>query len=76
MRDCPRGAHMAPEWVGKRVCRMVIPNMDPKRYLMERRAEVAQAVENITNFQVFDFNYVPDQPIERPEMDQLVRAIL
>ena len=67
---------MAPEWVGRRVCRMVIPNMDPKRYLMERRAEVAQAVENITNFQVFDFNYVPDQPIERPEMDQLVRAIL
>ena len=50
--------------------------MDPNDYLRTRRERVEQEVKNIKNFDVFDFNYVPDQPIERPEMDRIVDAIL
>jgi cell division control protein 6 len=50
--------------------------MDPRKYLDEKRAEVAKQVRNIRDFRVFDFSYVPDQPVERPEMDQITRAIV
>jgi Cdc6-like AAA superfamily ATPase len=50
--------------------------MDAAQYLQEKRAQVENEVKNIRDFRVFDFNYVPDQPIERPEMDQIARTIV
>jgi cell division control protein 6 len=50
--------------------------MDPLQYLKEKRAKVETQVRNIKNFQVFDFNYVPAEPVERAEMDQIAQAIL
>ena len=50
--------------------------MDPAEYLREKRARVEEQVKNIRDFRVFDLNYVPDQPVERPEMDRIVQAIL
>lgn len=50
--------------------------MDSAKYLQERRAQVDEAVKNIRDFRVFDFSYVPEQPLERPELDVVTRAIL
>lgn len=50
--------------------------MDPEQYLREKAQEVERQARNIRDAQVFDFNYVPDQPIERQEMDKLTHAIL
>ena len=50
--------------------------MDPKRYIQERREQVEKAVKNIRDFKAFDFNYVPEHPIERIEMDRITQAIL
>jgi archaeal cell division control protein 6 len=50
--------------------------MDPESYLRAKRMEVDKEVANIKDFRVFDFNYVPEHPIERPEMDRIVNAIL
>lgn len=50
--------------------------MDRLQYLREKRAQVDAAVRNIKDFQLFDFNHVPAEPIERPEMDHIAQAIL
>ena len=50
--------------------------MDPAQYLRDKRAQVEKQVRNIRDFRVFDFNYVPDQPIGRPEMDKITQAIV
>ncbi|OVE73927.1 hypothetical protein BVX94_02310 [bacterium B17] len=50
--------------------------MDPMQYLSQKRAEVEREVKNIKDFRLFDSNYVPEQPIGRPEMDKITRAIL
>lgn len=50
--------------------------MNPSDYLREKRQQVEREVKNIKEFDVFDFNYVPEQPIERPEMDRIINAIL
>jgi len=50
--------------------------LDPNQYLATRRAEVEKAIQNIRDFRVFDFNYVPEQPVERPEMDQITQAVI
>jgi len=50
--------------------------MDAAQYLQEKRAQVENEVRNIREFRVFDFNYVPDQPVERPETDRITTAIL
>ncbi len=50
--------------------------MDPEQYLRQKREQVENEVRNIRDFRVFDLNYVPDQPTERPEMDRITRAIV
>ncbi len=50
--------------------------MDPTEYLRRKREQVDQEVRNIRDFRVFDFNYVPEEPIERPELDHLSDVIL
>ena len=44
--------------------------------LQQWRTEVRQETANIRDFEVFTFSYVPPQPVERPEMEQMTRAIL
>ena len=50
--------------------------MVSEEYLRNQREYVCKEMANIKNINVFDFNYVPDEPIERPEMDAIVRTIL
>lgn len=50
--------------------------MGSVQYLRERRKCVEKELANVRNFEVFTLNYLPAQPIERPEMDQITRAIL
>ena len=45
-------------------------------YLEEKRAEVEKEVQNIKDFRMFDLNYIPDNPISRPEMDKITQAVL
>ena len=50
--------------------------MDLNKYLIQRQTKIKSRIKNIKDLQVFDFNYVPTHPIERPEMDKITRAIL
>ena len=55
---------------------MQVNQMELTQYLRHRREAVRKEAENIKDYRVFTFNYVPARPIERPEMDQLTRTIL
>lgn len=50
--------------------------MDALDYLREKRAQVEMEVQNIKDFRVFDFNYVPEAPTNRPEMEKITKAVL
>ena len=50
--------------------------MDAFDYLKEKQDQVEKEVKNIKDFRVFDLNYIPDTPINRPEMDKITKAVL
>ena len=45
-------------------------------YLKQRVDHLTQASRRITNFSVFDFNYMPEQPLMREEVKPIVDACL
>lgn len=49
---------------------------NPLDYLKEKQGQVEKEMKNIRNFRVFDLNYIPDAPINRPEMDKIATAVL
>lgn len=50
--------------------------MDIARYLTEKEAKLRQHGDVIVDRSVFDFNYIPEQPLLRSECDSLVDAML
>ena len=50
--------------------------MDIEQYLSERRASLDRSSERIRDFEVFDFNYVPEKPLMREEVKPAIDALL
>ena len=50
--------------------------MDIEKYLSERQARLDKSKDLIQNFDVFDFNYIPDKPLMREEVKPVIDALL
>lgn len=50
--------------------------MDVHGYLRERKEELKKETSVVRDFSVFDFNYIPPQPVMREETKVLIDAIL
>jgi len=50
--------------------------MDIEEYLADKKERLAQNAGRISNFSVFDFNYIPHKPLMRQEAKPLIDAIL
>lgn len=50
--------------------------MDIETYLEQMKGHVGQQANQIKDFSVFDFNYIPDQPIMREECKEIIDAML
>jgi Cdc6-like AAA superfamily ATPase len=50
--------------------------MDIDQYLSQRRASLTESADRICNFEVFDFNYVPQKPLMRQEVKPVIDALL
>ena len=49
---------------------------DIGQYLLQRRASLDRSTDRISNFEVFDFNYVPEKPLMREEVKPVIDALL
>lgn len=50
--------------------------MDLEAYLNQQRRVIQQQADRVKDFAVFDFSYVPEQPVMRDEAKQLIDSIL
>ena len=50
--------------------------MDIKSYLRRQQEQFGRGAQHVKDFSVFDFNYVPDQPLMRDECTRLIDALL
>jgi len=50
--------------------------MDIEQYLSERQKNLDKSKEQICNFEVFDFNYIPEKPLMREEVKPIIDALL
>lgn len=50
--------------------------MDIEAYLRRQREQFGRGAQHVQDFSVFDFNYVPDQPLMRDECTRLIDALL
>lgn len=50
--------------------------MDIQKYLSEKKARLSQTAGRIQDVHVFDFNYIPAQPLMREEAKPLIDALL
>lgn len=50
--------------------------VDVGEYLRQRKRHVAERAEAVRDFRVFDFDYVPEQPLLREEARQLIDELL
>jgi cell division control protein 6 len=50
--------------------------MDIEQYLSQRQASLNKGTDRIRNFEVFDFNYVPEKPLMREEVKPVIDALL
>ncbi|MDI6451465.1 Cdc6/Cdc18 family protein [Anaerobaca lacustris] len=50
--------------------------MDIDQYLSEKQAALDKGADRIRNFEVFDFNYVPEKPLMREEVKPVIDALL
>lgn len=57
-------------WSGVDAC------VDIQAYLRKQREQFAQGAQHVIDFNVFDFNYVPDEPLLREESTRLIDALL
>ena len=53
-----------------------VKSMDVKTYLQTRKEALGKQTSAIKDFTVFDFNYIPDQPLMREEARVIIDAIL
>ena len=50
--------------------------MDIETYLSEKQQNLAKSKGRIRNFEVFDFNYIPEKPLMREEVKPIIDALL
>jgi len=50
--------------------------MDIEQYLEDRKRQFDESTGQIRNFEVFDFNYVPEKPLMREEVKPVIDALL
>jgi Cdc6-like AAA superfamily ATPase len=50
--------------------------MDIKSYMLRKRKSINDQSKSIVNYSVFDFNYVPQNPLIREETKQIIDAFL
>ena len=50
--------------------------MDIEQYLQDRKRHFDAGTSRIRNFEVFDFNYVPEKPLMREEVKPVIDALL
>jgi Cdc6-like AAA superfamily ATPase len=50
--------------------------MDIEQYLSQRQTALEKSKHQISNFEVFDFNYIPEQPLMREEAKPIIDALL
>jgi len=50
--------------------------MDIAAYLQEQKAQIGRESEQVKDFSVFDFNYIPEQPVMRDESKDLIQEML
>lgn len=50
--------------------------MDIKSYMLERRRNINKQASTISDYSIFDFNYVPQNPLIREETKQIIDAFL
>jgi len=50
--------------------------MNIDEYVSERQKNLDKSKERIRNFQVFDFNYIPEKPLMREEVKPIIDALL
>ena len=50
--------------------------MDIEQYVSERQKRLDKSKDRILNFDVFDFNYIPEKPLMREEVKPVIDALL
>jgi Cdc6-like AAA superfamily ATPase len=50
--------------------------VDLETYVRTRKEQLGRSARNVKDFSVFDFNYVPEQPLMRDECGRLIDAML
>jgi len=50
--------------------------MDIEQYVSERRKHLDKSKGQISNFEVFDFNYIPQKPLMREEVKPVIDSLL
>lgn len=50
--------------------------MDIEQYLSQRQGILEKSKDHIKNFEVFDFNYVPEKPLMREEAKPVIDALI
>ena len=50
--------------------------MDIEKYVSERQKRLDKCKDRIQNFDVFDFNYIPEKPLMREEVKPVIDALL
>jgi cell division control protein 6 len=50
--------------------------VDVAAYLRKQREQLGRGAQHVKDFSVFDFNYVPDEPLMREECRRLIDAML
>jgi cell division control protein 6 len=50
--------------------------MDIQQYLSERKEHFHKGLDTIRDFEVFDFNYIPEKPLMREEVKPVIDALL
>jgi len=50
--------------------------MDIASYLKKKRECLGQSSANVKNFAVFDYNYIPDEPVQREEVKEIIKHMV
>ena len=51
-------------------------SMDIATYLEQQKAELGKQTKQVRDFSVFDFSYIPEQPVVRDECKELIDEML
>ena len=55
---------------------LICVKMDIESYLRQKQSNLEKSSQRITDYHVFDFNYIPDKPLMRNEVKPVIDALL